>query len=187
MRMRKRWRVRTRIVLAGLLGLWQASAAQAYHLDGTNTRLSFEIERLGLRWFSVDFHELTGDFLLTPDRQGASLTVVVRTASIDARSPYWNERLRSPQWLDTERFPEMTFRSTGFSFDGAAHATLQGELTLHGVTRGLALSISDIDCPDVSAQGCRFVGRAILRRSQFGIPHGFWQGGDRVQIIVRGE
>lgn len=184
--MRERRRVRTRIVLAGLLALWQAGGAQGYHLDSSNTRISFEIERLGLRWFSVDFHDLTGDFALAPDGQGASLTVVVRTASIDARSPYWNDRLRSAQWLDTERFPEMIFRSTGFAFDGAAHATLQGELTLHGVTRELALTISDIDCPPASS-GCRFVGRAILRRSEFGIPHGFWQGGDRVKIIVRGE
>jgi polyisoprenoid-binding protein YceI len=183
--MRERWRVRTQIVLAGIVALWQAGLTQAYHLDGGNTRISFEIERLGLRWFSVDFQDLAGDFVLAPDGQGASLSVVVRTASIDARSPYWNERLRSAQWLDTERFPEMTFRSTGFAFDGARHATLQGELTLHGVTRELALSISDIDCPQ-GAQGCRFVGRAILRRSEFGIPHGFWQGGDRVQIIVRG-
>jgi polyisoprenoid-binding protein YceI len=181
----ERWRV-CRIVLAGLVALWQAGAAQAYHLDSSNTRISFEIERLGLRWFSVDFHDVTGDFVLAPDGPVASLTVVVRTASIDARSAYWNERLRSAQWLDTERFPEMTFRSTGFSFDGAAHATLEGELTLHGVTRELALSISDIDCPGESPKSCRFVGRAILRRSQFGIPHGFWQGGDRVQIIVRG-
>jgi polyisoprenoid-binding protein YceI len=180
-------RVRRRIVLAGLLALWQAPGAPAYHLDSSNTRISFEIERLGLRWFSVDFHDLTGDFALGPDGQGASLTVVVRTDSIDARSQYWNERLRSVQWLDTARFPEMIFRSTGFSFDGAAHATLQGELTLHGVTRQLALSISDIDCPPASPQACHFVGRAFLRRSEFGIPHGFWQGGDRVQITVRGE
>ena len=179
--------MRTRIVLAGLVALWQAGATSAYHLDGSNTRISFEIERLGLRWFSVDFHDLTGDFVLAPDSQGASLTVVVRTASIDARSPYWNERLRSVQWLDAEHFPEMMFRSTGFAFDGAAHATLQGELTLHGVTRELALSISDIDCPQASSQGCRFVGQGVLRRSDFGIPHGFWQGGDRVKIIVRGE
>jgi polyisoprenoid-binding protein YceI len=185
--MRERRRVRIWIVLAGLPALWQASAAPAYHLDSSNTRISFEIERLGLRWFSVDFHDLTGDFVLAPDAQAASLTVVVRTASIDARSQYWNERLRSAQWLDTERFPEMTFHSTGFAFDGTAHATLQGELTLHGVTRALALSISDIDCPQASGQGCRFLGRAVLRRSEFGIPHGFWQGGDRVQIIVRGE
>ena len=185
--MREGRRVRTRIVLAILLALGQASGTPAYHLDSGNTRISFEIERLGLRWFSVDFHDVTGEFVLAPDGQGASLSVMVRTASIDARSPYWNERLRSAQWLDTERFPEMTFHSTGFAFDGAGHATLQGELTLHGVTRALALSISDINCPQAASQECRFVGRAILRRSEFGIPHGFWQGGDRVQIIVRGE
>jgi hypothetical protein len=42
--------------------------------DSSNTCISFEIERLGLRWFSVDFRDVTGDFALGPDGQGASLT-----------------------------------------------------------------------------------------------------------------
>jgi polyisoprenoid-binding protein YceI len=174
-----------------LLGLMLAQAcvtqAASHELDSANTHVSFDIERLGLRWFSVEFRELQGEFAPAPDGQGAHLTVVVRTASIDARSAYWNERLRSSQWLDTEHFPEMVFRSTSIRFEGDAQATVQGELTLHGITRPLTLTISDIDCPQSTPATCRFHGRASLRRSEFGIPHGFWLGGDRVQILVRGE
>jgi polyisoprenoid-binding protein YceI len=178
------------IVVLSLLALPGARVSSAHHLDGSNTQISFEIERFGLHWFSVDFHELSGDFALASDGQGGSLMVVVHTASIDSRSAYWNERLRSAQWLDTGAFPQMVYRSTGITFDGAAHARVQGELTLHGVTRPLALNITDIDCPRPGATpvpACRFVGRATLQRSDFGIPHAFWQGGDAVEIVVRGE
>jgi polyisoprenoid-binding protein YceI len=178
------------VVMASLVALQGAPLLSAHHLDSSNTKISFEIERFGLHWFSVDFHDVSGDFALASDGHGGSLTVVVRTDSIDARSTYWNERLRSAQWLDTGTYPQMVYRSTGITFADPAHALVQGELTLHGVTRPLALSISDIDCPQAAqppARTCRFLGRARLKRSDYGIPHGFWAGGDAVEIVVRGD
>ena len=176
-----------RVLAVYLLGV---GAAAAHHLDGSNTRITFEVEHLGLDWFSAAFPELSGDFVPAPDGRGGSLSVSVRLASLNSPSAYWNERLRSPQWLDTGRFPQMTFRSTGIELEGTQRARVQGELTLHGVTRPLSLSLTDIDCPEAHAapgDHCRFLGRGILRRSEFGLPHGFWQGGDTVRIIVRGE
>jgi polyisoprenoid-binding protein YceI len=67
---------------------------------------------------------------------------------------------------------------------------VDGRLTLHGVTRPLALRVTDIDCPQIPPDAphpCHFLGRATLKRSDFGLPHGFWEGGDQVQIIVRGD
>jgi polyisoprenoid-binding protein YceI len=167
-----------------------AGAAAAHHLDGNNTRITLEIERLGLNWFSAAFPELSGDFEPAPDGSGGRLSVSVRMAALDAHSPYWNERLRSPEWLDAGRYPQMTFQSTGITLEGTQRAQVRGELTLHGITRPLTLTLSDIDCPEVRAavgDHCRFIGRATLRRSDFGLPHGFWQGGDAVEIIVRGD
>lgn len=166
-----------------------AAPVLAHHLDPGNTQISFEIERLGLHWFSAAFREVSGEFTLEPDGRGGRLTVTVRTASIDSHSAYWNERLRSVAYLDTGQFPEMIFRSRSIELDGARRATIQGELTLHGVTRPLALLVTDIDCPLAASDAprCRFFGRGTLRRSEFGIAHGFWQGGDAVEIVVRGN
>jgi polyisoprenoid-binding protein YceI len=167
-----------------------AGCAAAHHLDGNNTRITFEVGRLGLNWFSAAFPELSGDFVPPADGGGGRLSVSVRMASLQSRSPYWNERLRSPQWLDAARYPEMTFSSTGIELQGTQRAQVRGELTLHGVTRPLTLSITDIDCPEAYAapgDHCRFLGRGVLSRSEFGLPHGFWQGGDAIEIIVRGD
>jgi len=183
--------IRRRVWLRLLcLALASVGPTDAHHLNPENTQIAFEIKRLGLTWFSAAFGDLSGEFLLGGDGQGGDLNVTVRTASIDARSAYWNERLRSPQWLDTTKFPEMIYRSTRIELDGPAHASVRGELTLHGVTRPLTLTITDIDC-DLSASarqgGCRFVGHGELRRSEFGLPHSFWTGGDTVDIVVRGR
>ena len=177
------------VVLAGLLTLIGAQGARAYLLHPGNTQIGFQIEHLGLHWFSAAFHELSGEFALASDAQGGRLAVVVRTASVDSRSAYWDERLRSAQCLDTAKYPEMSYRSTRIVREGPTSASVEGQLTLHGVTRPLALRITDIDCPQASLgapRPCRFVGRGTLRRSDFGLPHGFWEGGDQVQIVVRG-
>jgi len=164
------------------------SAGGYHHLTAANTHVVFEVRRLGLRLFSAEFRQLSGDLQMGPSGEGGTLSVVVHMASIDCHDPPWNTRLRSPQWLDVDKYPEMTFHSSEIRFDGAHHATVQGELTLHGVTRSLAFTFSDIDC-DLSAGGqrpCRFSGRTQIRRSDFKLPHGFWEGGDVVDILVRG-
>ncbi len=158
----------------------------AHTLNAGNTQLTLEVRRFGLPWFSAQFHQLSGEFTAT--HEGGRLDVVVRTDSIDCRDAVWNERLRSAQWLDTRRFPQMVYRSSGIEITGTT-ATVQGQLTLHGVTRPLVLRITAIECSAVAPQAplaCRFVGHGELMRSEFGLPHGFWQGGDAVQVLVRG-
>ena len=175
--------------LAALAALGCAASARAHHLDGGNTQVSFQVGQLGLHLFSAAFHELQGEFTLSPQPGAAHLTVVVAMASLSSRSPAWDERLRSADWLDTGRFPQMSFRSLAVQLEGGGRARIEGELTLHGITRPLTLEITDIDCPAATAAGaeCRFLGHGHLRRSDFGLPHGFFQGGDEVTIVVRGR
>jgi polyisoprenoid-binding protein YceI len=177
------------IAALGLLGAL-ATPCGAHHMDSANTQVAFEIHHLGLRWFTAAFHDLSGEFELDPDGQGGQLTVVVGMASIDCDSAFWDERLRSPQWFDTAKFPHMVYRSSRIDFQGPTRATVHGDLTLHGITRPVTLAVTDIDCPQTRGDGaarCRFLGHAQLKRSDFGLAHAFWQGGDSVDIIVHGS
>jgi polyisoprenoid-binding protein YceI len=176
------------LVLLALATL-RVGEAGGYHLDAGNTRLSFAVNRFGLRWMSAEFHELTGEFVLDRSGRGGRLDVAVRTASIDCADAYWSQRLRSPEWLDTAQFPDMLYQSTRIDFEGETRAKVYGDLTLRGVTRPVTLTVTDIHC-EQSAEGggpCSFSARAQLKRSEFGLPHGFWQGGDAVEIFVRGS
>jgi polyisoprenoid-binding protein YceI len=172
----------------GLLGAAGAPCG-AHHMDSANTQVAFEIHHLGLRWFSAAFHDLSGEFVLDPDGHGGQLSVEVGMASIECDSAFWDERLRSPQWFDTAKFPHMVYRSNRIDFEGPSRATVHGDLTLHGITHPVTLAVTDIDCPQSqdAARPCRFLGRARLKRSDFGLAHAFWQGGDFVDIIVRGS
>ena len=173
---------------AGWAMLWllTQSSLPAHTLDAHNTHLTLEVRRFGLPWFSAEFHQLSGEFI--PSADGGRLDVLVRTDSIECQDPSWNERLRSAQWLDTRRFPRMTYHSSSIRLTGST-GVVQGELTLHGVTRPLTLQVSGLACSAAARAAplaCQFLGRGEIKRSEFGLPHGFWQGGDAVQVLVRG-
>jgi polyisoprenoid-binding protein YceI len=172
------------LVCAVLVLLAQdAQAAEVYKLDPAQTRVGFDVKRFGIPWVRAWFQDLSGDFVVDRKGQGSRIDVVVHAASV--RSD-WSALLRSPEWLNTERFPEMIYRSTHVRFQDGAHAVVQGELSLHGATRPVELQVSGLDCAAGMSKPCRFLGAAQIKRSDFGLPHGFWLGGDRVDISVSG-
>jgi polyisoprenoid-binding protein YceI len=170
------------------LTLLTAQAADVYDLDRSATRVGLDIERFGLRWVSAHFHDFHGDFVFDREGPGSRVDVTVQTESIDCGDSHWNPHLRSPEWLDVTQYPLMTYRSRHIEFEGGDRAAASGELTLHGVTHPVVLNVSQLRCSmdPQSKQGCRFVAQARVRRSDYGLPHGFWTGGDQVDITITG-
>jgi polyisoprenoid-binding protein YceI len=170
------------------LSLLRTQTADMYRLDTVNTRISFNIQRFGVLWVSARFPDFSGAFML--DRRGSAsrVDVSVQMASVDCNDSHWNGRLRSADWLDVQRYPLMTFHSTHVEFDGDGRAVASGELTLHGVTRMVGLEISGLTCSQANAPGesCSFTAHARVKRSDYGIAHGFWIGGDLVDIAISG-
>jgi polyisoprenoid-binding protein YceI len=174
-------------LLLWLFCLARAQAADSYRLDAVNTRISFNIQHFGILWVSARFPEFSGEFVL--DRQAAAsrVDVTVQMASVECNDPRWNARLRSADWLDVQRYPQMTFHSNQVEFGGGGQARASGELTLHGVTRTVGLEISRLSCSDqASGDRCDFVAHARIKRSDYGIADGFWIGGDQVNIDITG-
>jgi polyisoprenoid-binding protein YceI len=176
------------VAIALSLALMSASAAEVYDLDSGATRVGFDIERFGMHWVTAHFRQFQGDFVFDRTGSASRVDVTVQTESIDCGDSHWNPHLRSPEWLDVQQFPQMTYRSRQIQFEGEDRAEASGELTLHGVTRPVVLNVSQLQCS--GAEGthrvCRFVAEARVKRSDYGLPHGFWIGGDQVDITITG-
>ncbi|HEY1724467.1 MAG TPA: YceI family protein [Steroidobacteraceae bacterium] len=171
-----------------VFAVWPAYAQNVYRLEPSSTTISFNIRHFGVLWVSARFPTFSGRFVL--DRRGASsrVDVSVQMASVDCIDPRWNERLRSADWLDVKRYPQMSFHSDQVEFDGDGEALAHGQLSLHGLTRTVGLEITQLNCaPQISrSERCSFVAHAHVKRSDYGLPHGFWTGGDQVDIAISG-
>jgi polyisoprenoid-binding protein YceI len=170
------------------LGLLRMTAADVYRLDSVNTRISFNIQHFGVLWVSARFPDFSGAFVLDHGGVASRVDVSVQMASVDCSDAHWNGRLRSADWLDVQRYPQMTFHSNQVEFVGDGRAVANGELTLHGVTRPVGLAISELRCSaaGLSRDSCSFSAHAHIRRSDFGFAHGFLSGGDMVDIAISG-
>jgi polyisoprenoid-binding protein YceI len=135
------------------VSLLRTQTADMYRLDTVNTRISFNIQHFGVLWVSARFPDFSGAFVL--DRRGSAsrVDVSVQMASVQCNDSRWNGRLRSADWLDVQRYPQMSFHSSHVDFDGDGRALASGALTLHGVTRGVGLEISGVTCSEASAPG----------------------------------
>jgi polyisoprenoid-binding protein YceI len=170
------------------LSLLRAQAADLYGLDPGNTRISFNIRYFGTPWVSARFPDFGGEFVLDRHGAGSRVDVSVQMASVDCHDSYWNNRLRSPEWLDVQRYPQMSFHSEHVEFQGGGRALASGDLSLHGITHRVELEINQLSCPARGAalDTCSFAAHARVRRSDYGFAHGLWTGGNQVDIAISG-
>jgi polyisoprenoid-binding protein YceI len=169
--------------IMAVLGLSRAEGADLYRLDSAHTRVAFEVERFGIRWVTADFREISGELVLDRHDHSGLVDVRVGIGSVDCSDARWNERLTSTEWLDARHYPWMTFRAEDIELEDG-RATARGQLTLHGITRPVTLNVTFADCTD--GNSCQFDGHARVKRSDFGLPHGFWTGGDQVENSIGG-
>ncbi len=145
-----------------LVGTWKA--------DPVHSEIAFSVRHLVIsktrgRFTSYDITLVTGEDLL-----GSSVTATIDLASIDTGHEMRDNHLRSADYLEIDKYPTMSYRSTGVRPTGDG-VTIDGELTLHGVTRQvpLAVEVSGFGPDPWGGQRAGFSATAEINRSDFGI------------------
>ena len=139
-----------------------------WSFDPSHSSVGFSVRRLMISKVRGQFGKWSGTFEYdAANPSAARLEVHIDAASIDTRDEKRDAHLRSPDFFDVEKFPELTFKSTGVTADGD-DLVLAGDLTIHGITRPVQLKVESLG----SYQGS--VGRHARRfqRAHLGEPQG---------------
>jgi polyisoprenoid-binding protein YceI len=157
--------------LSALLIAQSTFAADTYIIDGAHSSVGFQIRHL--------FSNVTGKFddfsgsleydEANPDQSAVSVTI--KTASIDTSVKMRDDDLRSPNFFDAAKYPEITFKSKSVKSSGKNTADVTGDLTMHGVTKEVVLKVELIG-KGSGMKGSIVAGwdaTAALKRSDFGL------------------
>ncbi|MEU0068975.1 YceI family protein [Streptomyces sp. NPDC006332] len=112
-------------------------------VDPAHSTVAAAAQHLGISTVHGRFTEFTASIEVAPDDVTKSrVEAVIQAASIDTGNGMRDTHLRSADFLDVERFPEITYHSTGLTAAGSDRWTVHGELTLHGVARPVDLDLA---------------------------------------------
>jgi polyisoprenoid-binding protein YceI len=146
-------------------------AAGTWAIDPSHTHAGFSVRHLMVSKVRGRFAAVSGTVTIAEDPLDSHVEVAIDTASIDTRDEQRDAHLRSPDFFDVENYPTMTYRSTAVRPSGKGRWLVEGDLTLHGVTRPVPLEVAFEGAGSDPWGGVRagFSARAEIDREDFNL------------------
>jgi polyisoprenoid-binding protein YceI len=183
--------MKAQILIATLLAASATSAmAATYNLDPTHTFPSFEADHMGLSVWRGKFNKTSGTVNLDRAAKTGSLEVKIEADSIDFGLDAMNKHAKDDVMFNVAKFPTITYTSKSFKFDGDKLVGVEGELTLLGVTKPVALKVDKFKCimhPRYKKEVCGADATAEFKRSDFGLNYGLPNFSPEVKLAIQIE
>ncbi len=168
----------------------KAVKAGTYKVEPYHTQINFSLSHFGFTNFSGVFSGASGTLKLDPAKpEDSKLQVAVPVNSVLTMVPKLTEELKGDKWFDAAKFPTATFASTKITPTGKDEATIEGDLTLHGVTKPVTLKAHFIGAgvnPIDKAYTVGFEAVGALNRTDFGVKTYAPMIGDDVTLNIAG-
>lgn len=184
---------RISIIFSAFLLLTAFVTVNPWKSDKAHSQLSFTVTHLGIADVSGTFN----DFDVTvksskPDFSDAVFNLTANVASIDTRVEARDNHLKSADFFDAAKYPNLTFTSTSLKKNGKNKYKLTGDLTLHGVTKPVTMDLvykGTVENPMSKKQTAGFQLTGIIKRSDFSVGNSFPPPmiSDEVRIKADGE
>lgn len=170
-----------------------AALADKYDVDAAHSTLGFSIGHVGLTDIDGRFGDFSGVIHWDPkDPNGTSVAFTAQAKSVDTGVAKRDEHLRTADFFEVEKYPTLTFKSTRVSHLGEDRYRVDGDLTIHGVTRPVTTTARIVGPKDVSgAQKIGFRTTFVINRLDYKVGEGKFSSdamiGHDVFIEVKGE
>ena len=170
------------------MGNWQ--------LDPYHTQVEFSAKHLGMMTVRGHFDEVSATANSDPEHpETSSVEVTISTASIRTNNGVRDNDLRSSNFLEVEKYPAMTFKSTGVQRAGQDRYTLTGDLTIKGNTHPVVLDVvkyGEFNDPGMMGHRIAYSATSKINRKDFGLTFNAILDGrlvvsEEIQIQIEGE
>ena len=158
-------------------------AAGTWTIDPAHTVVSFAVRHLMSRVRGT-FSDVAGQITTTPGLAGSAAAAVIGVASVSTGHEMRDGHLRSADFFDAERYPQMSFAGTALR-PAEGGWVLSGELTIRDVTRPVDLEVEFLGTDPDGLQGeprIGFSARTTISRRDFGITFGLAADGTRIGV-----
>lgn len=166
------------------------AAPEEFIVDRGHTFPTFEVLHLGISTQRGRFERTTGRIVLDREARTGTLTIEIDTRSVSTGNPLLDEALRGEDFFAVDKHPKMVFEAGRMEFEKGEPRRAQGELTLLGVRRPVAISIERFGCtrrPFFVRTTCGADVVATLSRSAFGMTSYPAFIGDEVKVVIQIE
>ena len=163
------------------------AAPETYIVDGNHTLPRFSYSHFGYSTQLSRFDKASGKIVLDRATKSGSVNVVIDTTSVNTGYALFNEHIQAEDFLNTAKFPTATFTSNKVNFDGDKVSTIDGVLTLKGVSRPVTLSVTSFFCmphPMVKKEACGANATTVVKRTDFNMGKHAPYVGDEVTITI---
>lgn len=162
-----------------------ALAADNYVVDPMHTYPSLEFSHMGISTWRGRFNRTSGKVTLDRAARTGTTEIRVDVTSIDFGLPAMKDFALTGDWLDPQRFPEMSYKGA-LVFDGDKPSAVDGQLTLRGVTKPLRLRITNFGClehPMLKREVCGADAEGEMNRADYGMT--LYSDGEAGRIRLR--
>lgn len=180
-------------VLTAVLAMAAAAAAQAgtWQIDPNHSAAQFSVRHLGVSTVRGAFMKVSGSATYDPADAGKNtVDVTIDASSVDTRVQMRDNDLRSPNFLDVQKYPTITFKSKQAKSAGAGKLQIVGDLTIHGVTKEVTLDVDGPSAPIKDPWGNQRIGASAstkINRKDFGVNGAPGVVGDDISITIDTE
>ena len=181
-------------LLAAALFMQTAVFAQStWNVDKAHSHVTFTITHLAVSDVDGTFKDFDATIVAAkPDFSDAKFSFTAKTASVNTENDKRDGHLKSADFFDAEKYPTISFTSTGIKSAGTNKYKLSGNLTLHGVTKPIVLDVvyrGTITNPMTKGPDAGFKITGTIKRSDFGFgsKYGAPMLSDEVELNAGGE
>ncbi len=181
-----------RLILSALLAATAGgAAAQVYNVEPGHTYPSFEADHMGLSFWRGKFTKSSGKIVLDRgSKTGGSVDIAIDASTIDFGHAKMNDKARGEEIFNVAKYPTITYKSTALKFDGDKLVGVDGDMTLLGITKPMALTVTHFKCiihPMLKREVCGADAHGRFDRSDYGMTIGLPRFSPEIKLAIQVE